>query len=159
MSGKTTYKPCQKVSPRICRGAIVIAIGFILLFPSIANAQCSGFARAVSKPELSPYIHDGNLNATILGEGETIILRKTVFKGQKYRLLVKGVPDLPPIRFRVLYLDQELFDNANHDFASKWDFTAEVTRTISVEVTIQEDDDPDTLKGGCVAVLIGIDPN
>jgi len=159
MSGKNRNIPDNKGLKGLLQCAIAMAITLAFLFPSKGIAQCNSFARAISRHELSPYIHDGNLNATILGEGETLILRKTVFSGQKYRLVVKGVADMPPLKFRILYSDQELFDNSKYNYVSKWDFTAEITRTISIEVTAQEDDNPDTHRGGCVAILIGIDPN
>lgn len=137
----------------------ILMVSFLTGILPSASPQCSGFARALSKPELSPYVHDGNFTATILGEGETVILRKTIFQGQKYRFVVKGIADLPPIHFRILHDNQILFDNARYDYASKWDFTAEATRTISIEVTVTEDDNAQTQKGGCVAILVGIDPN
>ncbi len=131
----------------------------VLFFVSVSSvAQCSGFARAVAKPELSPYLHDGNYNATILGEGETIVLRKTVFKGQKYRLLVKGVSELPKLHFRVLDADSGLlFDNSQVEFASRWDFDVQTTRTIEVEVSVPDDENPEIDTGGCVAILFGLE--
>jgi hypothetical protein len=159
MSGNSPNKVNIKGASRFYPGLWMLFAGFLyFFFVNAASSQCIGFARAVVKPELAPYIHDGNYNATILGEGETIILQKTVFQGQKYRLVVKGVPVLPPVRFRVMDADQVIFDNANHDFAPKWDFNAEITRTLSVEVSITEDEDEDSTKGGCIAVLVGIKP-
>jgi hypothetical protein len=135
--------------------AMVLVLG---LFASIdAQSQCISYARAVVKPELSPYIHDGNYNATILGEGESVVLRKTVFEGQKYRIVVKGVPELPALRFRVIDSGSKvLFDNALYDYASSWDFDIQDTRTISVEVSVREDEDPESTTGGCVAILFGL---
>ncbi len=140
----------------------MVAVFVLLVFgfwsASSVSAQCASFARAVVKPELSPFFHDGNYNATILGEGETIVLKKTVFDGQKYRVVVKGVPELPGIRFRVLDTDSRvLFDNASYDYADKWDFDVQVTRTIQVEVAVLEDENPATSIGGCVAVLFGLE--
>lgn len=139
----------------------VFVLPFFLILSSSVSAQCIGFARAVAKPELEPFLHDGNYNATILGEGESIILRKTVFEGQHYRLLVKGVPGLPGIRYRLLGAgpgNEVLFDNARHEYQSYWDFDVQTTRALKVEVTVLEDDDPGTSVGGCVAILFGLDP-
>ncbi len=142
----------------------VLITGIVLLFFGVffseARGQCSSFARAVVKPDLTPYVHDGNYNAAILGEGEAIVLRKTVFNGQKYRLVVKGVPDLPGVRFRLVdENDNILFDNANHDYVSHWDFDVQGTRTLSVEVAVLEDEASEKTTGGCVAVLFGLDTN
>ncbi|WP_232526711.1 hypothetical protein [Marinilabilia rubra] len=128
-----------------------------LFYSSNVQSQCASFARAVVKPELSPFIHDGNYNATILAEGESVLLRKTVFEGQKYRIVVKGVPELPGLRFRVIDSgSQVLFDNALYEYADTWDFDVQDTRTISVEVTVREDNNPGSSVGGCVAVLFGL---
>jgi len=53
------------------------------------------------KPEPAFSLPDGNLNATIPGEGEKIVLKKTVFDGITYRLIVMGVPDLLALRFKM----------------------------------------------------------
>ncbi|MFW5753924.1 MAG: hypothetical protein ACOCV9_03905 [Marinilabiliaceae bacterium] len=133
---------------------------FIWGFPVHAEAQCGQFARSVVKPELAPFLHDGNLNATILGEGEQLVLKKTVFDGMKYRLVVMGVSELPPLRFKLKdSRGQVLFDNKKHDFASKWDFDVKTTQNVSVDIEVTEDDDRNTNTGGCVAVLFGIERN
>lgn len=136
---------------------LVLVLVSVLFYAADAKSQCVSFARAVAKPELSPYIHDGNYNATILGEGESVVLRKTVFEGQKYRIVVKSVPELPGLRFRVIDSgSQVLFDNAMYDYATSWDFDIQDTRTISVEVTVREDEFPERSTGGCVAILFGL---
>lgn len=144
------------MSTRLIMGCLLLLLG---LFGSLNTfAQCVGFAKAVVKPGLSPYLHDGNYNATILGEGETIVLKKTIFEGQKYRLIARGVPELPGIHFRVLDADSSLlFDNATVEYASQWDFDVQTTRTIQVEVTVLEDENTEASTGGCVAILFGLD--
>lgn len=142
------------------RGWILLLLFLVMFLPAYLSvgAQCAGFAKAVVKPELSPFVHDGNFNATILGEGERIVLRKTVFDDIKYRLVVKGVPELPQVRFKLIDDGGDiLFDNADHDFTSKWDFDVQTTRSLSVEITVPEDDDESSDKGGCVAILFGIE--
>ncbi len=143
------------INGRILSGLLFLVL---MLFSASGNAQCTSFARAIARPDLAPYLHDGNYNATILGEGETIVLRKTFFEGQKYRLVVKGVPDLPDIRYRLIDESggKTLFDNASHDFSSTWDFDVQATRTLSLEVIVLEDEAPETSVGGCVAILFGI---
>jgi hypothetical protein len=153
------YKTRIKFLYRLCRRLIAgFALLIFVFFISVnISAQCVSFARAIAKPELSPFLHDGNYNSTILGEGETIVLRKTVFQGQKYRLVIKGVPELPGLHYRVLDADSKvLFDNASYDYISKWDFDVQTTRTLQVEITVLDDDKPDTAIGGCVAVLFGL---
>jgi hypothetical protein len=134
------YFNLRKFNIRYFRG--ILLTGFVFLLSFSSYAQCIGFARGVVKPELAPFVHDGNYNATILGEGESVILRKTVFDGQKYRLVVKGVPALPPIWVKIVDAEGEiLFDNADHEYVSRWDFDVQTTRTLSIEVAILEDGD------------------
>jgi hypothetical protein len=130
-----------------------------LLVASAGHAQCVSFAKAIAKPELAPFVHDGNYNATILGEGESIVLRKIVFEGQKYRIVVKGVSDLPDIKFRLVdkVEGNVFFDNASHEYSSTWDFDVQTTRSVSVEVTVLEDENLNSFTGGCVAVLFGLE--
>jgi len=155
MLTRARIKYPDKRSKRLIAGFALFIMGIFI--SANISAQCVSFARAIAKPELSPFLHDGNYNATILGEGETIVLRKTVFKGQKYRLVVKGVSDLPGLRYRVLDQESEvLFDNASYDYTSQWDFDVRTTRTLAVEITVLDDNKPQTAIGGCVAVLFGL---
>ncbi len=155
MLKKARIRKTNKNCRRLVTGFAFLLIGFFL--SANMTAQCVSFARAIAKPELSPFLHDGNFNATILGEGESIVLRKTVFQGQKYRLVIKGVPELPGLHYRVLDADSKvLFDNAAHDYTSKWDFDVQTTNTLQVEITVLEDEKPETSIGGCVAVLFGL---
>jgi hypothetical protein len=155
MLNKAWKKYPDKLCRRLVAGFALLVIGFFLA--ANTSAQCVSFARAIAKPELAPFLHDGNFNATILGEGETIVLKKTVFQGQKYRLVIKGVPELPGLHYRILDTDSKvLFDNASHGYISKWDFDIQTTRTLQVEITVLEDDKPETSIGGCVAVLFGL---
>lgn len=150
---------CQLVTRGMHRFlfSLVLTV-FVWGISAPAEAQCAQFARGVVKPELAPFLHDGNLNATILGEGERMVLRKTVFDGMKYRLVVMGVPELPPIRYKLKdERGQVIFDNKKHDFASQWDFDIQTTQNVSVDIKVTQDDDQDTNTGGCIAVLFGVE--
>jgi hypothetical protein len=119
--------------------------------------QCIGFARSVAKPLLEDFVHDGNYNATILGEGESAELFKTFFEGQRYRLVVAGVKSLPELHIQLMDMEQNvLFDNAQYDYTNKWDFDMETTQKLIVKVKVLENDDPSKNTGGCVAILFGV---
>ncbi len=119
------------------------------------------FAKNVGKPTLGNYLHDGNYNATILAEGEKAELFKTFFSGQKYRMAISKVKQLPDIHLRLLDNDGNvLFDNADHDYLLVWDFEVESTRMLVVELNVfEKDTKSDDLVSGCVAVLFGIAPD
>ncbi len=128
---------------------------------NLATAQCASFAKSVCKPKLGDYIHDGNYNATVLGAGETAELYKTFFKGNKYRIAVAKVDNLPNIHFRLVDENNNvLFDNKDHDYTDVWDFTVETTQMMIIKLKVM--DDYNTSKDsqpnkGCVAVLFGIE--
>lgn len=132
----------------------------LFLFNSFASsAQCTSFARTTGKPKLGDYLHDGNYNATVLGAGETAELYKTFFKGQKYRIAVSKVENLPDIHFRLV--DEEnniIFDNKDHEYTDVWDFTVETTQMMVIKLKVLDNynnKEVDTTKG-CVCVLFGI---
>ncbi|WP_430811828.1 MULTISPECIES: hypothetical protein [unclassified Carboxylicivirga] len=139
----------------------VIAVSILLLIIGTTHlgAQCISFAKKVGKEQLGDYLHDGNYNATVLGEGEKAELYKTFFSSQRYRIAVAKVDQLPDIRLRIL--DQAgnvLFDNADHDYVLVWDFRIVSTQMLVVELTVLEHDtESDTLMSGCVSVLFGME--
>ncbi len=142
---------------------LVRSIFLFIFFISVGNnlnAQCLTFAKKVGKPKLGNFVHDGNYNATILGAGETAELYKTFFKGQKYRIAVSKIDNLPNIHFRLVDENNNiLFDNKDHDFIDVWDFSVETTQTLVIKLKVLDDyasDETNTIKG-CVSVLFGIE--
>ena len=137
------------------RFLLVLFLLFLLL--GSASGQCVSFARNIAKPLLQEFIHDGNYNATYMAEGESAELYKTFFEDEEYRLVVAAVDSLPPLHVRLMD-DQRnvVFDNANHDFAMVWDFTAETTGTMIVYVKIPENEQGSQITGGCIAILFGV---
>lgn len=125
-----------------------------------AQAQCISFARNIAKPQLAPFIHDGNYNATYMEEGESAELYKTFFAGEEYRLVVATVESLPKLRIRILD-DQRnvIFDNADHQFAQVWDFEAKSSGTMIVYINVPDTKQKSTVLGGCVAILFGVKAN
>ena len=140
-----------------------LPVGFVVLLlclaPVISNAQCSSFAKNVAKPKLEDFVHDGNYNATMLGAGDTAELYKTFFAGQKYRIVISKIENLPSVHFRLVDKDSNvLFDNQEHDFTDVWDFSVESTQMLILKLKILGGyDDQTNITKGCVAVLFGIE--
>jgi len=141
---------------RLYKSAILLVFLFIAYG---AQSQCFSFARSACKSSLGDFVHDGNYNATMLQEGEKAELYKTFFEGQKYRLAICKIKDLPPIHFKITDQNGRVFyDNKDHDFALTWDFQVETTQLLIVEMQVLEQSGPDEdLISGCVAVLFGIE--
>ena len=129
----------------------------LMLLPVMSNAQCKSFSKNVCKKELTPYVHDGIYNATVLSEGETVELFKTFYSGQEYRLAVCGDKDLPPVEFQVLDQDKNvLYDNKDDNYAHTWDFTLESSQMLVISIQVQTSDKlSDKIAEGCVSVLVG----
>ena len=141
---------------------LIKAVTLFLVFSfatNLVNSQCVSFARGIAKPLLAPFIHDGNYNATFMEEGESAELHKTFFRGEKYRLAFAAVEALPKnIRIRILNDQMKvIFDNAEHNYVYVWDFESESTENLIIHVKIPENPQSDIIKGGCIAVMFGIE--
>lgn len=123
-----------------------------------AQSPCHAFARNIAKPLLGDFMHDGNYNATYLEEGESAELYKTFYEGQSYRLVVSVVDQLPNARVRLLDSKRNVvFDNANYELAPVWDFVAESTGTMIVQIRLPDPADDANIVGGCIAILFGVE--
>lgn len=135
----------------------VILLLSIAIFASTVSAQCFSFAKNIGKSKLGDFVHDGNYNATILSEGEKAELFKTFFEGQKYRISISKIEQLPPIHFKLVNNDGVvLFDNKDHDYSLSWDFEVKSTQMLIVEMEVLERQTEDIISG-CVAVLFGVE--
>jgi len=136
---------------------ISIVVFFIIFGGNSINAQCLSFAKLVAKPQLAPFTHDGNYNATLMEEGETAELNKTFFSGQEYRLVLATVDALPKnIRIRLLNQQRKvIYDNADHNYTYVWDFKLETTENLIIHIKIP-DEDGDKIRVGCIAIMFGI---
>ena len=138
--------------------AFLLALGFSS--PN-AQAQCKSFVKSSCLPQLAPYIHDGNYQAAILSEGEEAEVYKTIFAGQRYRLLICLEKALPSVEFVVSDIRRTiLFDSRKNNNATFWDFKADASQQIKITIRV-----PKTKKQGsgdqefifgCVGVLFGL---
>nr|WP_319398470.1 hypothetical protein [uncultured Carboxylicivirga sp.] len=135
----------------------IILVISIVFYSLTASSQCFSFAKNIGKSQLGDYVHDGNYNATILSEGEKAEMFKTFFEGEKYRISISKIDQLPPIHFKLLNNDGVvLFDNKDHDYTLIWDFEVETTQMLIIDMEVLEREEED-LVSGCVAVLFGVE--
>jgi len=131
--------------------------------PLSSYSQCKGFAKKKCIPQLTPFIHNGQLNSTTLAEGESAELVMTFYSGQQYRILVCGQKNLGKIEFQLMDTDRNvIFDSKKHKSASYWDFDVNATQQFIILVTTPKQGKhssaklPGTLvQSGCVALLVG----
>ncbi len=135
-----------------------LSIALLMSFQQ-ASAQCKTFAKKKCIPEMEPYIHDGQINSTLISEGESVELYKTFYEGQDYRVLVCSGDELDSTKVRVRLLDHNrkvLYDNQDHGYSLTWDFIANSTQQVIIEVAVLKlNDEAKDLKTGCVSILVG----
>lgn len=141
---------------------------FFVMFALLTNnakAQCNSFAKKKCLPTLSPYTHNGQLNSTQLGAGETAELAMTFYSGQNYRLKVCHEPGIEGVYFKLKDADhKELFNSLDKDI-QQFDFNVKSTQQMFIEVVVPDHKEGEHSKGGhdithsgCVSVLVGFKP-
>ena len=130
----------------------------LLVMPDVLNAQCKQFAKNTCKSGLEPYQHDGNYHAALLIEGEEAELYKTFYSGRQYRIGVCGAPNLDRIEFKIIdsRSGKVLYDNSQHDYVWKWDFTLESSQQLKITIRVlAPETNLEEPEEGCVAIMFG----
>ena len=120
-------------------------------------SQCKGFTRKNCVPNLDPYIYNGQVNSTILNEGDIAELMLTFYANQDYRIFVCAEENLSDLQFKLMDRDRNvIFNNKDHDFIQYWDFSSKATQQLIVEVIVPETDSKNPeIESGCVSILVG----
>jgi len=137
---------------------VFLIVCSVLLFKQ-GRSQCRSFAKKICKPAFGNYIHDGNYNGIILGQGELAEFEKTFYGQEQYRMLICKEEVLPVIRFKIFdQMRKLLFDSAEQNYPNYWDFQFESSRTLIISLEVgnvsKPSEDP---VSGCVAVLFGLE--
>ena len=148
--------------PKHTQTVAIVAFLFVMAFSSQdALSQCKSFVKSKCLPQLTPFIHDGNYQAVMMSEGEEAEVYKTIFAGQKYRLIICIDDALPNVEFVVSDIRRNiLFDNRKNDNVKVWDFKSDASQQIKVIIRISKSQKESTgnqeLIFGCVGMLFGI---
>jgi hypothetical protein len=137
--------------------AVLLSAIFTLAVTSDVVSQCSKtWVRKKCIPKVSPFIHDGNMNSTMLKEGGKMESVMTFYSGQDYRILVCAEETLENVTFVVSDMTGKvLFDSKAHDNTDFWDFKVKTTTEMRVEVFAGTNDSDDGEMSGCVSILVG----
>lgn len=139
---------------------ITLMLAGIVNIPVSVYAQCKGFVKKTCVPMLAPFISNGTTNTAALLGGDKAEMQLTFYSGQTYRVLVCAQPVLGIVRFQLK--DQNgglLFDSKAHEDANFWDFKAETTQQITIEVIVPPSDAANQIiPSGCVSIMIGFQP-
>lgn len=134
-----------------------ILIGSLALLPTIGVfAQCKGFVKR-QIPKLAPFIHNGQVNSSVLLSGDHAELTLTFYSGQTYRLLISSQEALGDVYFIMRDANKsQLFSSKDQGKFDYRDFTVESTQQMTVEVIVPNVDTPSGLvPSGCVSILTG----
>ena len=101
---------------------------------------------------LSPFIHNGQMNSTMLKPGETADLQMTFYSGQDYRIVVCGEPTLTGTSFKVLDKKRKVVYDSKDKGSNTWDFNVPSTQPLVINIDLPA---TNTVASGCVAVLVG----
>lgn len=135
----------------------IILIGSLALLPTIGVfAQCKGFVKR-QIPKLAPFIHNGQVNSSVLLSGDHAELTLTFYSGQTYRLLASSQEALGDVYFIMRDANKTvLFSSKEQGKFDFWDFTVESTQQMTIEIIVPNSDTPSGLvPSGCVAILVG----
>jgi hypothetical protein len=135
---------------------ILLVLMLCVFGVTIASAQCNMFTKKKCIPSLAPYIHNGQLNSTSLGVGETAELELTFYAGQEYRILVCGQEIFKDVTFKLRDKNnKEIFNSEGKEHY--WDFKVNSTQQLTLELTTVGDgkNTSGIAESGCVSVLVG----
>ncbi len=135
----------------------VLLIGAIALLPTVGVfAQCKGFVKK-QIPKLTPFIHNGQVNSSVLLSGDQAELTLTFYSGQTYRIMVSNQETLGDVFFVMKDAAKtQLFSSKEMGKFDYWDFSVESTQQMTLEVIVPNVDTPSGLvPSGCVSILVG----
>ena len=119
------------------------------------SAQCQQYAKIKCMPKLKPYLSSGQLYNTTLLANDKTELTMTFYSGQNYRVAVCSEKELGQVTFKLKDSDNNVFFT-NKGYGNFWDFNAQTTQELTIEVVTPPSDPDATLdKSGCVAILVG----
>lgn len=123
----------------------------------LSNAQCKQFTKKYCLPAIEPFTYNGQLNSAVLNEGDIAELLLTFYSGQSYRIMVCNQDMLGSLQFKLLDTERNLiFDNKDHDSVQFWDFKANSTQQLIVQVIVPEQEKRvEMVASGCVSILVG----
>ena len=137
--------------------AKLILAGTAIVFATAGSyAQCKGFVKK-QITKLSPFIHNGQINSSVLLAGDHAELTLTFYSGQTYRILVSSQDVLGDVFFLMKDANKgHLFSSKDQGKFDYWDFTVESTQQLTIEVVVPDVDAANGLiPSGCVSILAG----
>jgi len=132
-----------------------IVLLLLLFAPFAGNAQCRAYTKKVCRPQLNPYIHNGQMNSAILYPADKADIMLTFYSGQSYRLIVCSEEQLGDVKFKVMTTDKKVIYQSDGS-KNTFDFKVASTQQLIVTVEVPEGENTHEIEfNGCVSVLVG----
>ncbi|MFH1004524.1 MAG: hypothetical protein V1781_03375 [Bacteroidota bacterium] len=147
-------KTFYSLSSSVAKAMLIIATAFV---PSIAYSQCKGFVKK-QIPKLAPFIHNGQVNSSVLLSGDNAELTLTFYSGQTYRIFVSAQEQIGDVYFVMKDANQNnvLFSSKDQGNLDYWDFTVESTQQLVIVVMVPDvESATGIVPSGCVSILVG----
>lgn len=137
-------------------GRLILICALALLPSAVTFGQCKGFVKK-QITKLSPFIHNGQVNSSVLLSGDQAELTLTFYSGQTYRVMVSNQESLGDVHFVMKDASKtQLFSSKEMGKFDYWDFSVESTQQMTLEVVVPNVDTPSGLvPSGCVSILVG----
>ena len=135
---------------------VILVICLPFLYSVGAFSQCKGFVKK-ELPKLAPFIHNGQVNSSVLLSGDHAELTLTFYSGQKYRVMVSAQETLGDVYFVLKDAAKtQLFSSKDQGKFDFYDFNVESTQQLTVELIVPDVDAPSGLvPSGCISILVG----
>ena len=128
----------------------------LLFIPFGINAQCKSFTKKQCRPNVAPYIHNGQMNNAILYPEDKADIMLTFYSGQDYRIVVCSEDQLGDVNFKVTDLERKVIYDSKGKDSDTFDFKVTSTRQLIVTIEVPESQNTHDLDyNGCVSVLVG----
>ncbi len=143
---------------KIIRISALCALVVLAFTTKLSFSQCKGVAKKCL-PDMKPFVYTGQLNSTILNEGESAELVMTFTAGQEYRILTCAPVYLGILKFSIYDSNRKLvFNNKDFNNSQYWDLKVGSTEDYTIQVSVpyaKHQKVADISGSGCVAVLVG----
>lgn len=136
---------------------IILLFFAIIISTTVTLSQCRNFTVEKIIPNLDDFLLTGKYHSMMLGEGEEILIFKTINKSLTYRIVVMGDQNIPQPNFALIDWDNKLiFDNKDNNNTTTFDYKCNKTQRIKIIIKVPKTTDMTKMGEGCVGLVIGI---
>lgn len=139
----------MKLSNQTIKSILVVLV-LMMSFTFSANAQCAAAKEGIKK--LTPFMHNGKVNAVTVILDEPSEIHLSIYKGLNYKFQVGSESALGKVTFRILdESKKEIYNSATAADPESWIFYSNQSQNLIVEIYPVEKG-----KEGCAYLVVGM---